>query len=594
MRVLVALGPPVLLALAFAAGPAGPSPPAQGAARAVGEDCADCHPAIVASYSRTGMGRALGPLLPGELDGLGAVADATTGLTYQLEESAGRGWLVESWRDRVTGTERRRSAPLGFAIGAGIMDRSFAARRGGLAWFAPLEVLSAHGEHARRAVLAPGHMMIPGTRLSTPISEECLTCHTDNLPPRDYPLNLIPADWQALGISCAACHGDTLAHAAWRRTDLEGGEVEGADPILDHSAMGTEQRLSICARCHLQGDARIALRAGERGIPAPGGDMLESLAVFLPSVSDSDVAFVSQVERTLLSPCYLESLAGPLPLTCEVCHDPHVSVFEAPERARTRAACGKCHPPGLSSATAAPCSLSRERHGDSDCVACHMRRTPVFDVAEVEIHDHFIQRTPPPASRFERIRVKHTTDGLLSPFAWPGTDAAAVAADAGLAMMAAAIAGFPEVAAAGADLPPGAFSRRLPSYYHVHGLILEAAGRLDDARKAYRRALVLDPSLPESRMNLALLRARLGRTEQAAAGLLALIEDHPRAEGAYRNLALVRLQQGDGEGFARCLEQAQRLLPRVENARALADHYRRLGAEASALRWDEEARTLGP
>ena len=95
-------------------------------------------------------------------------------------------------------------------------------------------------------------------------------------------------------------------------------------------------------------------------------------------------------------------------------------------------------------------------------------------------------------------------------------------------------------------------------------------------------------------MNLALLRARLGRTEEAAAGLVALIEDHPRAEGAYRNLALVRLQQGDGEGFVHCLEQAQRLLPRVENARALAAHYRHLGAEAAALRWDEEARTLGP
>jgi predicted CXXCH cytochrome family protein len=540
------------------------------------------------------MGRALGPLVPGELDGLEPVGDGPAGFAYLLEESAGSGWLVESWRDRETGAERRRSAPLSFGIGAGILDRSFAARRGGLLWFAPLEVLSAHGEQPRRAALAPGHMMAPGTRLGTPITEECLACHTDDLPPRDYPLNLIPADWTPHGISCAACHGDAAAHVDWRHAELQGEEVEGGDPILDHSALSVEERLSICARCHLQGDARIALRPGARGIPAPGGDLLESIAIFLPPEPDSDVAFVSQTERTILSPCYLESRSTSLPLTCEVCHDPHASVFERAERARTRAACAKCHPPGSASASAAPCSLPGERHADSDCVTCHMRLTPVFDVAEVAIHDHFIQRTPPPPSRFERIRVKHTTDGRLAPVTWPGTDAPAAGEDPGLAMMAAAIAGFPQVAAPLAERAPGPLSRRLPSYYHLQGLVLEESGRLEEARKAYLRALVLDPSLPESRMNLALLRARLGRTHQAAAGLEELIADHPRAEGAHRNLALVRLRQGDGEGFARSLEQAQRLLPRVENARALADYYRHLGAEAAALRWDAEALTLGP
>jgi predicted CXXCH cytochrome family protein len=594
VRCLVFLGSLCLLAVSLAAGPPAPSVPRVADDPVIGADCADCHPAVVASYARSGMARALGPLVPGELDGLAPVEDAAAGLAYRLEESAGSGWLVESWRDRETGEERRRSAPLGFAIGAGILDRSFAARRGGLSWFAPLEVLSTHGGRRRRAALAPGHMMVPGTRLGTPITEECLACHTDALPPRDYPLNLIPTDWTPHGISCAACHADAAAHTVWRRADLEGEEVDGADPILDHSALGVEERLSICARCHLQGDARIALRPGERGIPPPGGDLLERMAIFLPPEPDDDVAFVSQTERTVLSPCYLASRGSSRPLTCEVCHDPHVSVFEPAERARTRAACGKCHPPGRGSATAAPCSLPREHHEGADCASCHMRLTPVFDVAEVAIHDHFIRRRPPPPSTFEGLRVKHTTDGRLAPFAWPGTDAGAVAEDGGLAMMAAAVAGFPAVAGEAVDAGPGPLSRRLPSYYHLQGIVLEGAGRLEDARKAYRRALVLDPSLPESRMNLALLRARLGRTTEAAADLEALIADHPRAEGAHRNLALVRLRAGDGEGFARALEAAQRLLPRVENAHALADYYRHSGAEAAALRWDEEARTLGP
>ena len=137
---------------------------------------------------------------------------------------------------------------------------------------------------------------------------------------------------------------DVEAHADWRERELAGERPAGSDPVLDHGALSLEERLSVCARCHLQGDARIALRPGERGVPPPGGDLLERWAVFLPPADDGEIAFVSQVERLVASPCYTTSLEGGRePLSCESCHDPHRSLGDARERERVRKGCLACH-----------------------------------------------------------------------------------------------------------------------------------------------------------------------------------------------------------------------------------------------------------
>src|SRR5262249_44820652 len=152
--------------------------------------------------------------------GLAPVSDAA-GWTYRFER-AGDGWrIAESF-----GKEPAIAADLAFAIGAGLLDRAYAARVGELMWFAPLEV---HARAAGRATEpAPGPSMRAGTRFTLPIAEECLACHTDRLPPRDFPLNLMPdpAAWQATGISCGACHESAEAHETWRASG--GG---GTDPI---------------------------------------------------------------------------------------------------------------------------------------------------------------------------------------------------------------------------------------------------------------------------------------------------------------------------------------------------------------------------
>lgn len=586
--------------------PASPRPGgvgvAAGAVLELAALCRDCHPSETEGYLATGMARALGPLVPGELAGLQEVLERPTGYRYRLEEGEGAApRIVESWRPPGAGGplgEVRRSARLVFAVGAGRLDRSYVAEVGGRWWFAPLEVLLAGEGESRQAALAPGHRIAPGTRLRNPIAEECLACHTDALAPRGVPANLAPppeAGWAPAGITCAACHGDARGHAEDRERELAGETVEGEDPILGGRDLALAGRLSLCARCHLQGDARIALAPGERGIPPPGEDFLARWAIFLPAASDDLVAFVSQTERMVASPCFTGSVGGERELTCTSCHDPHRPLDEPRERERVRAGCHGCHAQaGGVGDDRGGCALAMGERAGRDCVSCHMRRTPVFDVEHVRIHDHRIVRRPPPAEEVRPIRVKHTTDGALAAFAWPGLPAPPYARDPALLMMAEAIAGFPARAARRVDAEPSPRVARLETYHHLRAVLLEGLGRDAEAAAAYRRALARDPESAESALNLALVLGRLGRAEEGIETLDRLLARHPRHEGAWRNRALLRLGQGDAEGFRRNLEAAQHLLPRAANARALAGLAEARGDAPAAERWRAEAARLAP
>ncbi len=555
--------------------------------------CADCHPSQCASYARTGMARALEPLRAGELARLAPVAEPDTGFVYAFEGDGPGARLVETWRgDEGAGRAPwRDSAALAFAIGAGELDRSFAVQRAGRWWLAPLEVLG-HGAE-RHAALAPGHTIAPGTRFTLALTPECLGCHTDTPPPRDWPLNRAAAAWQPRGISCAACHADLVEHVR-RRTD----GADASDPLA--RAWSRVERMERCAACHLQGDARIELDPARLGPPPPGTPLLATRAVFVAREPGDEIGFVSHVQRLVLSRCYLESAAFPDGgLACESCHDPHRSLHEPAERALVRAACDACHPSGTRAsqpaARASACALApAARPGARDCVDCHLRKTGVFDVAEVAIHDHWIRRVPPAPSAPARLRFPESPSGDWRVFAWPDAPNAESADDPGPWTMALFHGSHVERAREFLGRGPGTRARELPMLHHVRGSLFEQAGQVDGARQAYQRALELDPTLCAATINLAPLLARAG---EAAAGkrlLDELIQRHPLADTAYRNRAVVRLALGDEAGFRADLESAMRLLPDAALAQALARFAEQRGDSAGATRWRAEARRLDP
>jgi predicted CXXCH cytochrome family protein len=318
--------------------------------------------------------------------------------------------------------------------------------------------------------------------------------------------------------------------------------------------------------------------------------MLAHRAVFVAAKPTSEIRFVSQVERLMMSRCYTESAENLREaMTCVTCHDPHRSSFDPAERAVVREACAQCH-----GETRRPCARSPEQRGDRGCVDCHMRQTGVFDVAEVRIHDHFIAKDPGPPSPPTPLRVHESEDGQLALFAWPGREPPAYADDPGLEMMAHLAVGRPDLAQASVIRPPGPASARLATYHHLRGSLLERMGEAEEARSAYERALVLDPGAAETSVNLGLLLGTLGKAREGIALLDTVIAAHPKASPALRNRAVLRYQLGDTAGCLADLEAAFRIAPDPAVANALAQSYAQIGNAEAATRWGRAAIALDP
>ena len=145
-----------------------------------------------------------------------------------------------------------------------------------------------------------------------------------------------------------------------------------------------------------------------------------------------------------------------------------------------------------------------------------------------------------------------------------------------------------------AQRAPGALSKSLPMYHHLRATLFERASRFEPAIASYGEALRIDPQQAESTVNLAPLLGLVVRDSEGLTRLDAVIRDHPRAEGALRNRALLRLKAGNANGFAADLQAAQAIFPRAANAAALAQYWTNRGMGDLGRAWGDEVGRLEP
>ena len=223
-----------------------------------------------------------------------------------------------------------------------------------------------------------------------------------------------------------------------------------------------------------------------------------------------------------------------------------------------------------------------------------MRETRVYDVAEAEIHDHFIRRDPGSPSEHERIRTQGSPSADWRVFGWPGQPTPSYAADPGLWMMAYSFRGHQELALQKAAEPPGPQTESFPAYHHTRASLFERSGNGRQALRSYQWALMLDGTLPASTINLALLRGLSGDLDRGIQLLDQVLERHPAAVNALRNRAGLRIQKDDVEGFVADLTRAYELQPDAVVADILAEHFRESGEGEVASEWEQKAGSLDP
>jgi Flp pilus assembly protein TadD len=521
----------------------------------------------------------------GRVEGLtpGTVTNPATGTRYEISMREDAAWLTGTSRDG--GVRRQRIVG---RIGAGIFDTSWVstevdASNGvptGRVYFAPVETIAGKGHQ-----LSPfeTHANSPG--LDMPMTNECVTCHTldrvAGTSPAPFPPNQLGSGFDSLQpLGCAACHGDTKDHSAMVRI----------------GRLAPAAQRDICARCHLQGDARIDL---VKGAPDRNHPLGAQIPVLVPSSPHTDFRFVGQVERLALSECFKQSAS----MTCTTCHDPHTGA-RAQGVASFDRACATCHK-----------ALTNHASADSGCVGCHVRRSQPFDLPHIRTADHFVRRRIEPpqddiAHRQFTAREGPVTlydDGRLR--APLSTAAGRRWRDGVLAMGLLTMGRFAEAARHMASFPPpGSAAARTPSaprgfapletvpaFHTVRGFALMGTGKLTEAAKAFSDAIELDPNAADARMARARISLDMGDLAGALLDSQAVINAYPQAEQPWDFRIEVAERSGRPDLAFSAADASTRVWPSNPRAWAkLAQFARARGDIERANQAIERARALSP
>jgi tetratricopeptide (TPR) repeat protein len=279
----------------------------------------------------------------------------------------------------------------------------------------------------------------------------------------------------------------------------------------------------------------------------PGDLLSDHLAVFVWEPAGGERAATDHSEQLARSKC---KLASGDRMWCGTCHDPHSQPAAADRVAFYRRSCTGCH-------TQKSCALgivARAAAGD-DCASCHMPKNRSREGEHVVYTDHTIARRPASPTEARRDRKLRTF--------WGGPPeqrdlaiAYASFGDAALPLL--------EKLQLSDD---AAVLVQLGQFY-------DALGKEELAESLYERGLRLDPSSAAAGANLAIYRARKGRSKEAIALWQDVFSRNPALATAGFNLAVAQLGAGDRAGARLTLRRLLQFHPDLDAARQLLTRVR--------------------
>lgn len=489
--------------------------------------CASCHLAIYQSYSRTPMALTSGPVGNNLVEG--AFEHSPSAMRYRLYQKDGKAFLSYQRLDEsgIRGTQE-----LAFFVGSGRRGRSYLFSIDGFLYQSPASYYS----QKKRWDMSPGYESAREMPFNRAIAPSCLSCHASQISAVKGTENRYEAmPFAQAGIGCERCHGPGSEH------------VKGKSPMINPGKLEAARRDSVCAQCHLSGEARINQPGKNAGMFRPG-DLLTDYVLDYIYDGGFNYAYkaISHVEALAQSRC---KLAAGDRMSCLSCHDPH-SLPPAEEKAAYfREKCLACH-------LEQKVSVELKQHFDAqqDCRGCHMPAMPGLSIGHTTLTDHRILRKPAtggsparPASRLIQFAAKQADARGL------GLAYAELAARAGQPFYAAEAMRLLTEALPACAKDAEVLTRL--AYLH------QTKGEIEQAASLYERALQNDPNETAAAVNLGVLYAQQGRLDRAIELWQKALAANPGLSEASINLAMGLLARGDKATAREVLVKALRFDP---------------------------------
>ena len=601
--------------------------------------CAECHRDIAATYGRTGMGRSFS-LPQAENHPAGAFYHAASDQFYTMYERDGRFIQRRHQRDPAGREVNVIEKEVHFVLGSGNHARTYLHRTPAghliqlpVGWYA---------EKGGFWAMNPGYDRPDHFDFRRKIDQECFFCH-NAYPQLDERAGadsreLVLRSRVPQGIDCQRCHGPGRAHAETARATRPSPIIRAA--IVNPARLSRARQLEICFQCHLESTSRLlpysTRRYGRGFLSYRPGEPLENYMIHFDraagTAADDRFEIAHAAYRLMKSACFRESDS----LTCTTCHNPHEALRGQAAVRQYVLACQKCHARAhRSSENCLDCHMPKRRTDDVVHVVMTdhtiQARKPDRDLLAplTEVHDttqtqyrgevallypsKALAGTEPYLALAQVIDGANLTGGiprllsvvkrqrsiepeflfeLANAYQKANRTAEAITwYEAGLrrepsssvarrnyaaALMAAGRASSAIQVLEGVRQPDAVTLNQLGSAYL-------AAGELEKAIEALRRALRLDPDITEVHVNIGNALFRRRDAQGAIGALRSALKLSPGSSAAHSNLGSVLAVTGDFGGARMHFETAIRLDPgsalaHYSYGRALVD--RKLWVEA--------------
>lgn len=521
--------------------------------------CKGCHKEIVASFREHPMGRSLFTIDEAKDAGPEPASFDYGRLHYESLRKDGQLVHRETMRDESGKVVGQVEEVVRYLLGSGTRGYSYIIERGdGRLLQSPLSWYT----QGQRWDLAPGYHE-GNQHFERPVLPECLFCHTDRVEEVPGSLNRFRTETVGHAIGCQRCHGPSEQHVK-----LVGStDDEGVPTVINPALLEPALRDAVCEQCHLQGETRV-IRAG-RSLSEyrPGQSLDEVLSVYVrPGSGRLRNRSIGHSEQMTASRCYQASEGR---MGCISCHDPHFKPPEAERVAYYRDRCLNCHQDR-------GCSLPQPERDErsNDCVACHMPRSQLMDIAHTASTLHHIPRSleqldeEPPPPEDERELVRYHEERLSA------RDHAETRRDLGIAL---ATRGrtvgdrtrVPELAGEAEALLKESLRNRPddPDAWEALSGAYGLLGRPASALDALDSGLKYDPNRERSLILAVSLAGNLGRFDKAHQYVERLLELNPTRASHHALLAVLLSREGKRDQAEAAANEALRLDPAHEEAR---------------------------